>query len=144
MPTSCVPGREQTNRAAELTIPNHSQKYSIFLPVHRLSRAVSHATSIAKETVESQSPKDSNTRNSRSAAAAAAALNGKRRSTMNSRDAAYDEEEQLRRAIEASRGETADEDSELTAASRRPKRTRDDSEEYVADPIMDDVNHAVC
>ncbi|KAH7037337.1 uncharacterized protein B0I36DRAFT_64633 [Microdochium trichocladiopsis] len=105
------------------------QKYSIFLPVHRLSRAASRATSTAKETAGSHSPKETSTRNSRSAAAAAAALNGKRRSTMNSRDAAYDEEEQLRRAIEASKEETADEDSELTAASRRPKRTRDDSEE---------------
>jgi len=63
---------------------------------------------------------------------------------MNSRDAAYDEEEQLRRAIEASKGETADEDSELTAASRRPKRTRDDSEEYVSNPTVDDVHHATC
>ncbi|KXJ93930.1 hypothetical protein Micbo1qcDRAFT_231539 [Microdochium bolleyi] len=107
------------------------QKYSIFLPVHRLSRAVSRATSTAKDPARSHSPKETNTRNSRSAAAAAALLSGKRRSTMNSRDAAYDEEEQLRRAIEASKEETADEDAELTAASRRPKRTRDDSEEKI-------------
>lgn len=109
------------------------QKYSIFLPVHHLSRAASQAISTANETAGSHSPKETNTRNSRSAAAAAAALSGKRRSTMNSRDAAYDEEEQLRRAIEASKGEPGEEDTELTAASRRPKRIRDDSEEYVRD-----------
>ncbi|KAJ1335923.1 PHD-finger [Microdochium nivale] len=110
---------------------NSGQKYSIFLPVHRLSRAVSQAISTANETAGSHSPKETNTRNSRSAAAAAAADRGKRRSTMNSRDAAYDEEEQLRRAIEASKGEPGDEDTELTAASRRPKRIRDDSEEKI-------------
>lgn len=48
---------------------------------------------------------------------------------MNSRDAAYDEEEQLRRAIEASREETLPEDADLTI--RRPKRGREESEEYV-------------
>ena len=44
---------------------------------------------------------------------------------MNSRDAAYDEEEQLRRAIEASKGEK----SESTDGGRG-KRARSDSEEY--------------
>lgn len=51
---------------------------------------------------------------------------------MNSRDAAYDEEEQLRLAIEASK-EVVGQDSaiESTSGSRRSKRGRDDSEEYV-------------
>ncbi|OAA62436.1 transcriptional regulator [Niveomyces insectorum RCEF 264] len=50
----------------------------------------------------------------------------KRRSTMNSRDAAYDEE-QLRIAIEASKGEVSADSAD--AGSRRPKRSRSDSEE---------------
>lgn len=49
---------------------------------------------------------------------------------MNSRDAAYDEEEQLRRAIEASKEDAIPEVSE--PPTRRPKRGRDDSEEYVS------------
>ncbi|PYH48720.1 putative transcriptional regulator (Cti6) [Aspergillus saccharolyticus JOP 1030-1] len=53
------------------------------------------------------------------------AANPKRRSTMNSRDAAYDEEEQLRRAIEESKEETKPGDE---LAARRPKRSRSDSE----------------
>jgi len=48
---------------------------------------------------------------------------------MNSRDAAYDEEEELRRAIEASKGEKSDESTE-GSGSRRGKRGRSDSEEY--------------
>lgn len=47
---------------------------------------------------------------------------------MNSRDAAYDDE-QLRRAIEASREEMP-EDGEDNS-SRRPKRGRSDSERFV-------------
>jgi hypothetical protein len=54
------------------------------------------------------------------------AINTKRRSTMNSRDAAYDEEEQLRRAIEESKEETRM--SHDDALSRRPKRSRSNSE----------------
>lgn len=73
-----------------------------------------------------QSPKANSTKNSR---AAAAAHTSKRRSTMNSRDAAYDEEEQLRRAIEASKEDAIPEVAE--PPPRRPKRGRDDSEEYV-------------
>jgi hypothetical protein len=45
-------------------------------------------------------------------------LSTKRRATMNSRDAAYDEDEMLRRAIEESKGMGA-----------LGKRSRDDSEE---------------
>lgn len=49
---------------------------------------------------------------------------------MNSRDAAYDEEEQLRRAIEASR-EDATNDGPESTSTRRTKRGRSGSEEYV-------------
>ncbi|GAW19625.1 hypothetical protein ANO14919_091130 [Xylariales sp. No.14919] len=104
---------------------SNGQKYSIFLPIHRPSRTASRATSAAKE--DARSPKAGNSKAARAAAAAQHA--SKRRSTMNSRDAAYDEEEQLRRAIEASREETIPEDGEL--ASRRPKRGREESEEKV-------------
>lgn len=45
---------------------------------------------------------------------------------MNSRDAAYDEEEQLRRAIEESKEETRAANEEV--ANRRGKRSRSDSE----------------
>lgn len=44
---------------------------------------------------------------------------------MNSRDAAYDEELQLKRALEESKGETKSNAEE--AANRRGKRSRSDS-----------------
>ncbi|KAI0884005.1 uncharacterized protein GGS22DRAFT_28766 [Annulohypoxylon maeteangense] len=103
---------------------SNGQKYSIFLPIHRSSRAASRAASTAKD--GAQSPKGTSTKNSRSSAAA---HTSKRRSTMNSRDAAYDEEEQLRRAIEASKEDAIPETAEPPV--RRPKRGRDDSEEKV-------------
>ncbi|KAI2619627.1 hypothetical protein GGR54DRAFT_121067 [Hypoxylon sp. NC1633] len=102
----------------------NGQKYSVFLPIQRPSRAASRATSMAKD--GAQSPKGTSIKSSRSSAAA---HTSKRRSTMNSRDAAYDEEEQLRRAIEASKEDAIPEVPE--PAPRRPKRGRDDSEEKV-------------
>lgn len=48
---------------------------------------------------------------------------------MNSRDAAYDEEEQLRRAIEESKEDNKPAGDDI--AARRPKRSRSDSEAYV-------------
>ncbi|KAI0467416.1 hypothetical protein F4859DRAFT_242786 [Xylaria cf. heliscus] len=104
---------------------SNGQKYSIFLPIHRPSQAVSRATSATKE--DTRSPKAGSTKASRASAAAQHA--SKRRSTMNSRDAAYDEEEQLRRAIEASKEDTIPEEADL--ANRRPKRGREESEENV-------------
>jgi hypothetical protein len=61
---------------------------------------------------------------------------------MNSRDAAYDEEEQLRRAIEASKEDAAPEPGEN--GTRRTKRGRSDSEEYVKfrDIVKDE--HSQC
>jgi len=57
----------------------------------------------------------------------------KRRSTMNSRDAAYDEEELLRRAIEESKAEGITGGSvtsgEKGSSGRRGKRGRSESEE---------------
>jgi gas vesicle protein len=57
--------------------------------------------------------------------------NPKRRSTMNSRDAAYDEEEQIRRAIEESKEDNQGDGEE---GSRRSKRSRSDSEAHVMHP----------
>ncbi|KAI1812181.1 hypothetical protein GGS20DRAFT_43728 [Poronia punctata] len=104
---------------------SNGQKYSIFLPIHRPSPNASRATSATKE--DARSPKSGSGKPSRASAAAQSA--SKRRSTMNSRDAAYDEEEQLRRAIEASKEETVSEDADV--ANRRPKRGREESEEKV-------------
>ncbi|CAK7203406.1 Histone deacetylase complex subunit [Sporothrix eucalyptigena] len=61
---------------------------------------------------------------SKGSRASAVSQSGKRRSTMNSRDAAYDEE-QLLIAIAASKEDNHETDSTL----RRPKRSRSDSEE---------------
>ncbi|KAF7546336.1 hypothetical protein G7Z17_g8513 [Cylindrodendrum hubeiense] len=103
---------------------SNGQKYSKYVPLHRPSRATSRATSITKE--GTRSPKTGTGKNSRPTSASLAA---KRRSTMNSRDRAYDDE-QLRRAIEASK-EDAPEDN-LENAVRRAKRGRSDSEGSVA------------
>lgn len=51
---------------------------------------------------------------------------------MNSRDAAYDEEEQLRRAIEESKDDNKTSPEENV--NRRGKRSRSDSEAYVLPP----------
>ena len=59
---------------------------------------------------------------------------------MNSRDAAYDEEEQLRRAIEASKEDAIPEENE-SVATRRPKRGRDDSEECVLNEAITSVDN---
>ncbi|KAG8415604.1 Histone deacetylase complex subunit [Metarhizium acridum] len=92
-------------------------KYSKYLPLNRASRATSRATSIAKD------DKNGSSKNSRPSTAT---QSSKRRSTMNSRDAAYDDE-QLRRAIEASKEDNALETVE--GATRRAKRGRSDSED---------------
>ena len=57
----------------------------------------------------------------------AESIASKRRSTMNSRDAAYDEAEQLRRAIEESKKEGGA--PSTTTSTRRGKRSRSDSEQ---------------
>ncbi|PNY28114.1 histone deacetylase complex subunit cti6, partial [Tolypocladium capitatum] len=103
----------------------NGQKYSKFLPIHGPSRATSRATSIAKE--GTRSPRHGSSKPSRPNSASQAAA--KRRSTMNSRDAAYDDE-LLRRVIEASKEDVPNDTAEST--SRRGKRGRSDSEESVA------------
>lgn len=95
----------------------NGQKYSKYLPLNRQSRATSRATSIAKD--DKNGPKISRP--------STATQSSKRRSTMNSRDAAYDDE-QLRRAIEASKEAGGSQDA-LELITRRAKRGRSDSEE---------------
>jgi hypothetical protein len=97
------------------------QKYSHYLPLYQtLSRTTSRAASFSKD--GTRSPKGS--KNGRPSSSIQGA---KRRSTMNSRDAAYDEEEQFRRAIEASKGEKSG--GSTDGGMRRGKRGRSDSEE---------------
>lgn len=58
---------------------------------------------------------------------AVSAKGGKRRSTLNSREAGYNEEEELLRAIEASKAE----DAHPATTNKKGKRSRSGSEEYV-------------
>ncbi|KAI9828282.1 MAG: hypothetical protein M1819_006620 [Sarea resinae] len=101
-------------------------KSSRYLPVLEAStpKPPSRAASYSKD-LDNKSSKDTPSR------ASAAALSTKRRSTMNSRDAAYDEEEQLRRAIEESKGE--DNLTSIDGGSKRGKRGRSGSEEAIQD-----------
>lgn len=110
------------------------QKYSRYLPVWEKTHPKSaRKMSIVKDTIETTKPagkekekeKDKE-RAPRTNASASAEPFGKRRSTMNSR-AAYDEDEVLRKVLEESKAEgTSVTDG---GASRKGKRTRDDSEE---------------
>ncbi|RLL94153.1 hypothetical protein CFD26_100855 [Aspergillus turcosus] len=93
---------------------------SQYLPV--VPAPSSPATSRDSSRDNSRRAKDSKSRQSESIA------NPKRRSTMNSRDAAYDEEEQLRRAIEESKEDTQPAAEDITV--RRGKRSRSDSEAH--------------
>jgi hypothetical protein len=97
------------------------QRFSHYLPLYQsLSRTTSRAASFSKDGTRSP-------RGSKSGRPSSSLQSAKRRSTMNSRDAAYDEEEQLRRAIEASKGEKSGESTD--GGTRRGKRGRSDSEE---------------
>ncbi|KAN0089415.1 hypothetical protein V8E51_019675 [Hyaloscypha variabilis] len=102
------------------TAPN-GQRYSHYLPLYQsLSRTTSRAASFSKDGTRSP-------RGSKSGRPSSSLQSAKRRSTMNSRDAAYDEEEQLRRAIEASKGEKSGESTD--GGTRQGKRGRSDSED---------------
>ncbi|KAF5019697.1 hypothetical protein F66182_8294 [Fusarium sp. NRRL 66182] len=103
---------------------SNGQKWSKYVPHNRPSRATSRAASIAKE--GNRSPKNGTSKNSRPTSAS---QSSKRRSTMNSRDRAY-EDEQLLRAIEASKEDVPQDAPDIL--TRRAKRGRSDSEESVA------------
>ena len=98
-----------------------SQKYSRYLLVQE---------ELSARATPDPSPKDGSSRKGREGRApraSAEALAHKRRSTMNSRDAAYDEAEQLRMAIEESKREGGA--PSISTGSRRNKRSRSESEE---------------
>ncbi|TAQ84553.1 hypothetical protein B7494_g7133 [Chlorociboria aeruginascens] len=105
----------------KIFIASNGQRYSHYLPLYQsLSRTTSRAASFSKDGTRSP-------RGSKSGRPSSSVQSAKRRSTMNSRDAAYDEDEQLRRAIEASKGEKSGES--VDGGIRRGKRGRSDSEE---------------
>ncbi|KAI9890814.1 MAG: hypothetical protein M1814_003598 [Vezdaea aestivalis] len=105
-----------------LAVGMNGQRYSKYLPVTGSSEKTSRLSSPSNDT-DQKSSKDKASR------AAALAQLTKRRSTMNSRDAAYDEEELLRRAIEESK--TLDPTGSINGdmLTRRAKRARSDSED---------------
>ncbi|KAI9802603.1 MAG: hypothetical protein M1833_001677 [Piccolia ochrophora] len=106
------------------TAPN-GQRYSRYLPVlGPLSPGPSRATSHSKDA----DPKVGKEKGNRAALLAG----GKRRSTMNSRDAAYDEDEMVRIAIAKSKAEKAGAQNEN--GSRKGKRSRSDSTEARNNP----------
>ncbi|KYK59953.1 transcriptional regulator Cti6 [Drechmeria coniospora] len=102
----------------------NGQKYSKFLPLHRHQRTTSRGSLVVKD--GARSPKTGNSKSNRLGSASLAA---KRRCTMNSRDAAYDDE-LLRRVIEASKEDVPTESGE--SLSRRAKRGRSDSDEHIS------------
>lgn len=107
----------------KISTASNGQQYSHYLPVSRQSRSTSRQTA-PREKEGAKSPKQ---REARSGKSAPALASSKRRSTLNSRGV-YDEEEELRRAIEASK-EDAPPDEQEAAGARRPKRGRSNSEE---------------
>ncbi|OBT77682.1 hypothetical protein VF21_03701 [Pseudogymnoascus sp. 05NY08] len=115
---------------------SNGQKYSHYLPLYQhqhqhhqqtLSRSTSRASRAASFSKDGTRSPRAGSKNGRPTSSSMMSANQKRRSTMNSRDAAYDEEEQLRRAIEASKGEKSE--STDGGGGTRRKRGRSDSEE---------------
>ncbi|MCJ1416470.1 hypothetical protein MMC32_002808 [Xylographa parallela] len=105
----------------KLMTGDNGQKYSRYLPVQ---------DELSPRASPEPSPRDGSSgkgREGRAPRASAEALAHKRRSTMNSRDAAYDEAEQLRMAIEESKREGGA--PSIGTGSRRNKRSRSDSED---------------
>lgn len=106
-----------------LTNEIQRQKFSRYIPVQELASLPSSPSPAPQDTLSTK-PKSS-----RSSRTNAESLSGKRRSTMNSRDAAYDEAEQIRRAIEESKKEGDAPDTSVS--TRKGKRSRSESEQYV-------------
>ncbi|CAI7597514.1 unnamed protein product [Penicillium pancosmium] len=105
--------------------PN-GQRSSTYLPVNPKS---SPAPSVPSSRPSRASSHESSSRRSRDPKSRLSeSENVKRRSTMNSRDAAYDEEELIRRAIEESKEDTKSLPDDTS--SRRGKRSRSESEAH--------------
>ncbi|MCJ1307999.1 hypothetical protein MMC25_001649 [Agyrium rufum] len=95
------------------------QKYSRYLPVHE------------DEFLDESPEPDRNarrSRNSKQSKATSEFLAGKRRSTMNSREAAYDEVQEFQRAIEESKKESV---AKPDGSVRRNKRSRSESQDGI-------------
>ncbi|KAL2130826.1 hypothetical protein VTI74DRAFT_5918 [Chaetomium olivicolor] len=107
----------------KLWTASNGSVYSHYLPLKRHTRTASRSASLNKEAARSPT-KEKETRNGRTSSAN---QTSKRRSTLNSREAGYDEAEALRRAIEASKEDALPEQAE--SGNRRPKRGRSDSNE---------------
>ena len=97
------------------------QRYSRYLPVQEPNSAQQSPTPTPNDDFLKRS------KEGRASRVNAESIASKRRSTMNSRDAAYDETEQLRRAIEESKNEGGA--PSTSASTRRGKRSRSDSEQ---------------
>ncbi|KAL8792470.1 MAG: hypothetical protein Q9195_004926 [Heterodermia aff. obscurata] len=108
----------------KITTSINGQRYSRYLPVQLSPSPHSSTTS---PILEDSAKK---IREGRSSRTNAEPHTGKRRATMNSRDSAYDEAEQLRRAIEESKKEVKVANSEF---GRKGKRSRSDSEQRKGD-----------
>ncbi|KAI5212911.1 hypothetical protein AUEXF2481DRAFT_33465 [Aureobasidium subglaciale EXF-2481] len=102
-----------------LTDPK-GQRYSRYLPVMKPEPKTARKASLTKETESAKARREQRESQNR---ASVESSTGKRRSTMNSRQA-YDDEETLRRVIEETKSV-----GELTPAVRKGKRGRDDSED---------------
>lgn len=93
-----------------------SQKYSLYLPLHSKSSRKGSVSKSKDEKSKSERPEPS--RGSVDSTA------GRRRNTLKSKQI-YDEEEQLRLALEESKGDI----DEGSTGTRKGKRSRDESEE---------------
>ncbi|KAK4697934.1 hypothetical protein P7C71_g222, partial [Lecanoromycetidae sp. Uapishka_2] len=107
----------------KITTNTNGRKHSLYIPVEDANSALSSPAPALKN--NSKRSKDS-----KAAQLSAESLAKGRRSTMNSRDAAY-EEEQLRRAIEESKREGGT--LGTATETRKGKRSRSQSEERVED-----------
>ncbi|KAI1006630.1 hypothetical protein K3495_g1588 [Podosphaera aphanis] len=107
----------------KIFISARGQRYSHYLPIYQsISRLNSRTASFSKD--RTRSPREDKSGRSSSNNQSA---NAKKRSTMNSRDAAYDEEKQLRLAIKVSKDEKRGDS--IDGSSRRSKRSQSDSDE---------------
>lgn len=101
----------------------NSQRYSKYLPLYESVDVKSPQKHSTPKDSENRSSKDPEGKNG---GTNANSLSAKRRSTMNSR-AAWQEEEELQRVLEASKTEGGGSGS--SNGHRKGKRTRDESEE---------------
>ena len=107
--------------AQNANVRDYRQKFSRYLPVQEETSPPPSPPPAAEEPSSRKSKKSKASRLNADIAA------GKRRLTMNSRDSAYDEAEQLRRAIEESKKEVGATSGEISA--RKGKRGRSESEQ---------------